>query len=157
MSEALERCYAAAMRILAYRFNSVAELRRKLAVKEFDAPTIDATIAKLTAEKWLDDERFAEAFVRTRGRKRIGTLRIRRELGAAGVDEEVAARAVARNSDPEAERAALHALAVKKLAMLRRRAIEDDVLRQKLSAYLARQGYEFSVVIDVVGEVLRRG
>src|SRR5438067_1636733 len=79
------RCYTAALRILNYRFNSEAELRRKLAAKDFDRETVDATIARLREEKWLDDARFAEAFVRTRMRKRVGRLRIRRELIAAGV------------------------------------------------------------------------
>src|SRR5205085_9687945 len=82
------RCYTAALRILNYRFNSEAELRRKLAAKEFDRDSIDAAVARLREEKWLDDARFAEAFVRTRMRKRIGSKRIRRELIAAGIDDE---------------------------------------------------------------------
>src|SRR5690349_11464135 len=82
-------CYQSALRILQYRFNSEAELRRKLAAKKFDADAIDAAIARLREEKWLDDERFAEAFVRTRMRKRVGPLRVRRELNAAGVDSDV--------------------------------------------------------------------
>src|SRR5438477_233049 len=94
-----DRCYTAALRILNYRFNSEHELRRKLAAKDFEQATIDATITRLRDEKWLDDERFAAAFVRTRMRKRIGRLRIRRELMAAGVDDGVAAAALRENRD----------------------------------------------------------
>src|SRR5690242_11724917 len=87
-------CYVTALRILGYRFNSEAELRRKLLAKRFDDETIAETLARLRDEKWLDDERFAAAYVRTRVLKGIGRLRIRRELMAAGIDDDVAERAV---------------------------------------------------------------
>src|SRR5258707_15503772 len=83
MSE-VERVYAAALRILSYRFNSEAELRRKLRSKRFEADDIDEALARLRGEGWLDDDRFAASFVRARSARRVGPLRIRRELGAAG-------------------------------------------------------------------------
>lgn len=155
----LERCYTAAMRILNYRFNSEAELRRKLAVKKFEGAEIDATIARLRAEKWLDDTRFADAFVRTRVRKRIGRLRIGRELSAAGVDGEVAAGALRRNVDAEGEREAATAIARKRATALVRRVGEEYVAsaegRNKLSAYLLKQGYDGALIRDVVREVIK--
>src|SRR5262249_2923386 len=111
-----DRCHLAALRILNYRFNSAAELRRKLTAKDFDSETIDATIARLREEKWLDDARFAEAFVRTRMRKRTGRLSSRRELIAAGVDDDVAAGALRRNRDEEGEREAAAAVARQRAA-----------------------------------------
>lgn len=149
-----ERCYATALRILNIRWNSAAELCRKLKSKQFDDETIAATLARLDSEKWIDDDRFADAFVRSRTRKRVGPLRIRRELGATGVGDEVIDRAVRSHRDPDAERATLIALARKKAALLQRRGEEGDRLRQKLSAYLARQGWETSAVIEVVQQVL---
>jgi regulatory protein len=154
MSES-ERCYATAMRILQHRWNSATELRRKLSRKEFDADTIATTIERLASEKWLDEDRFAEAFVRSRIRKRIGPMRIRRELGAAGVDDDVIDRALLTYRDADGERDTLRELAQKKFAALQRRGEDDDRLRQKLSAYLAQKGFETSLVIDVVHEVLR--
>ena len=151
----LARCYAAALRILQHRWNSAGELRRKLQLKEFDDDAVAATVERLTSEKWLDDERFAEAFVRGRTRKRIGTLRVRRELAMAGVDSDIIDRVLAGQRNAEAERATVLELAKKKLAILRGRGEEDERLRQKLSAYLARQGFETSLVIDVVRDVLR--
>lgn len=153
--EDTDRCYATAMRILNVRWNSAAELRRKLKTKQFDEATIAATLARLASEKWLDDERFAESFVRSRTRRRHGPLRIRRELGAAGVDDEIVDRVVSAHRDVDTERATLTALAQKKLASLQRREADADRLRQKLSAYLARQGFETSLVIDVVRELVR--
>lgn len=143
-------CYQAALRILNYRFNSEAELRRKLSAKDFDAETIDATIARLREEKWLDDERFAGAFVRTRQLKKVGRGRVRRELAAAGVARDVAARAIAENADPERERQNLRAAAEKKRQALERRhgagyaASREG--RAKLTAYLIQQGYDSDAV-----------
>ncbi|HEY6138258.1 MAG TPA: regulatory protein RecX [Thermoanaerobaculia bacterium] len=135
-TEDLTPCYVAALRILGYRFNSEAELRRKLAAKRFDEAAIAATLARLREEKWLDDERFAGAYVRTRARKGIGRLRIRGELRNAGVSDEAAERALRENGDGEEER--LRA-AYEKLA----RRIDDP---QKIAARLQRLGFELSAI-----------
>jgi regulatory protein len=150
VSDDLERCYTAGLRILNYRFNSEAELRAKLDRKEFPHDAIDAAIERLRREKWLDDARFAAAFVRTRLRKGIGRLRIKRELQAAGVESATIAQAL--DIPDHDDRAAAIASARKRLAVLRRRD-DDDAIRQKLVAYLFRQGYDSSMAMDVVREV----
>lgn len=131
-------CYVAALRILGYRFNSEAELRRKLAAKRFDDATIAETLARLRDEKWLDDERFAAAYVRTRVQKGLGRMRIRRELMAAGVDDDAAERAVREHAGDDEER--LRA-AYEKLA----RRLGGD--RDKIANRLLRQGFEMSAIL----------
>jgi len=153
-------CYTAALRILQYRFNSEAELRRKLRAKKFEQDDIDAAIARLHREKWLDDARFAGAFVRTRANKRVGRLRIRRELEAAGVGGDAAEQAISANVDPERESEALRELCAKRARMLVRRHGEEylhsDEGRTKLAAYLAARGYDSALVWQVVRETARR-
>lgn len=148
-----DTCYLAAMRILNHRFNSEAELRRKLSLKEFPAEVIGATIEKLRREKWIDDDRFAASFVRARVRKGLGRHRITRELSAAGVESETIARALDESVPDHDERAAALASARKRLAVLRRRNDDDAKIREKLVAYLFRQGYDSSLAVDVVREV----
>jgi regulatory protein len=146
----LERCYIAAMRILNVRFNSEAELRRKLSGKKFERGVVESTLARLRKEKWLDDERFAAAFTRTRLGKRIGRTRVRRELAAAGVAEDVAARAVAENADPERERENLAAETEKKRRAIERRHGAEYAAspegRRRLAAHLVKRGYDFVLV-----------
>ena len=160
MSEDFERCYAAAVRILNFRFNSAEELRRKLTSKAFDKEVIGQTLERLRKEKWLDDERFAGAFVRTRQLQGRGRLRIRRELSAAGVSRENSADALAANRDEEGERASLTVLCNKKIAMIARRHGSEYPLsaegRKKIAAYLLRQGYEFALVLDVISTCIRQ-
>jgi regulatory protein len=153
VSDDLERCYVAGLRILNYRFNSETELRAKLDRKEFPRDAIDAAIERLRREKWLDDGRFAAAFVRTRLRKGIGRLRIKLELMAAGVDSATIAQAL--DIPDHDDRAAAIASARKRLAVLRRRD-DEDAIRQKLVAYLFRQGYDSSMAMDVVREAMAK-
>ena len=152
-----DRCYLAALRILNYRFNSEAELRRKLKAKDFDAQTIDATLARLRDEHWLDDDRFAGAFVRTKANKRQGRLRILRELQAAGVNNETAATAVAENLDSEREGEALRELCSRRARILVRRygpdVLTTDEGRKKLAAYLLKQGYDAGLVYACIKEI----
>jgi regulatory protein len=150
----LERCHISALRILGYRWNSEAELRRKLASKRFDKEVIETTIARLRDEKWLDDNRFAEAFVRTKAMKRMGRGRIKGALRAAGVDSESAERAIRANLDPEKEMEGLKVLCAKRMRMLVRRHGEEfldtDEGRNKLTAWLLNQGYDAALVRDVL-------
>jgi SOS response regulatory protein OraA/RecX len=147
-------CYLAALRILGYRFNSEGELRRKLRSKKFEAGEIDAVIERLHREKWLDDARFAGAFTRSRANRRIGRLRILRELQAVGVSGGEATKAVAENLDPEREREDLIALRDKRMRILARRHGEEflrtDEGRKKLAAHLVAQGYDAATVWDIV-------
>ena len=157
MSEELERCYLAAMRILQYRFNSEAELRRKLRTKKFDKETIEATIVRLHAERWLDDERFAGAFTRTRALKKVGRNRILRELHAAGVGEETAAQAVSENIDETHQQDGVRALCARRARQLARRHgpeyLGSPEGRNKLTVYLLNQGYDAGLVYQTVKEI----
>src|SRR5216684_7939590 len=153
VSDDPERCYVAAMRILNHRFNSEGELRRKLEMKEFARDVIDATVDRLRGERWLDDDRFATAYVRTRVRKGIGLLRVKRELIAAGVESDTIARALDESLPDHDERAAALVSARKRLAVLRRRD-DEALIREKLIAYLFRQGFDSSTAMDVVRELM---
>ena len=150
-------CYLAALRILKYRFNSEAELRRKLRAKQFEKEAIDAAIVRLHNEKWLDDQRFAGAFVRTKANRRHGSRRILRELQQAGVSNEEAAQAVVENIDPEREASALRTLCAKRAGVLIRKHGADYLStgegRNKLAGYLLKQGYDAALVYDAVKEI----
>ncbi len=78
-----------AMDCLARREHSAAELRRKMAARDFTADEIDATLARLEQDGLLSDERFAQAFVAWRSRRGQGPLRLRAELAQRGVTAEL--------------------------------------------------------------------
>ncbi|WNN43479.1 regulatory protein RecX [Winslowiella toletana] len=98
----LSRLLDRAMRILAMRDHSEAEFRQKLTlsvqraarfrqeeVPEISEEDIEKVVAWCYQHGWLDDARFAERFVISRGRKGYGPQRIRMELGQKGVSREL--------------------------------------------------------------------
>ena len=88
-----------AVRLLARREHSAEELRQKLAKREFEADEIATAVLELQRGDWQSDERFAEAYVRSRRLKGFGPVRIAAELRERGVDEQIARRHLAADDD----------------------------------------------------------
>ncbi|MFZ5557705.1 MAG: recombination regulator RecX [Pseudomonadota bacterium] len=83
-----------ALRLLARREHSRAELRSKLLAAADPDDDVDALLDEFERRGWLSDKRFAEQRVTAR-RGRFGTLKIAHELKAKGVSGEVAETALA--------------------------------------------------------------
>jgi regulatory protein len=79
----------AAMTWLARREHSFAELRTKLAARDYSSEEIDKTLKELAADGLVSDERFAESFIAARMRRGQGPVRIKMELEKRGVDAEL--------------------------------------------------------------------
>ena len=79
---------ARALRLLARREHSRAELRRKLSPRAESAAALDALLSDLEARKQLSEERFAEGRARVLSRK-YGAARIRQDLKSRGVGDEL--------------------------------------------------------------------
>jgi regulatory protein len=77
---------AAAVRLLARREHSRAELLRKLGERGAPAELIDAVLDSLATQRLQSDERYAESLVASRIGRGQGPVRIRRELAERGVD-----------------------------------------------------------------------
>ena len=75
------------MDLLARREHSRLELYQKLKKKQFEPSIINAELDKLSTEDLQSDERFAEAFLRSRIEKGKGPNAILSELLQRGVDE----------------------------------------------------------------------
>jgi regulatory protein len=93
---------ARALRYLARREHSRAELVRKLAPHAESPEALGQLLDALAAKRQLSDERYAEARAHQLARK-YGVARIRQDLKAKGVDEEIVARV---STGGEAARAA---------------------------------------------------
>ena len=58
--------YAYAVRLLAMREYCAAQLRAKMALRDFDADCISAVLTRLNDDGYLSEARFAESFLRSR-------------------------------------------------------------------------------------------
>ena len=144
---------ARALRLLARREHTRAELARKLAPLAESRDVLDALLVQLEGRKQLSDERYAEARAHRLSRK-FGALRVRRELVAKGVAQEAAARFAAdvEKSDLERARSILarkyRAPATAPKEHLRRarflqsRGFSPDVIRHALGRFRARASEE---------------
>ena len=75
-----------ALNLLARREHSLRELRTKLSVRGYEAGEIARTLDKLAGRDLVSDERFAEAFLRSRLERGQGPLKIRAQLRERGVE-----------------------------------------------------------------------
>jgi regulatory protein len=93
---------ARALRHLARREHSRAELERKLAPRAESPEALAQLLDALAAKRQLSDERYAEGRAHQLARK-YGAARIRQDLKAKGIDDDIAGRIPA---EGEAARAA---------------------------------------------------
>jgi len=142
--------YEAAVRYLAGRPHTVAEIHRHLRSKKFDAETIDHAIDRLRAQRYVDDEAFARWWVEQRERfKPRGHRALRTELAQKGVGRDVVDLVLgerAPDADVEQARRALSR------PLTRWADMPDAEKRRKIHTYLAARGFDY----DTIDEVTRR-
>ncbi|MEH3085648.1 MAG: recombination regulator RecX [Xylophilus ampelinus] len=93
-----------ALRLLAAREYSRAELERKLAPHEEQPGELARVLDDLTAKDFISESRVVESLVQRRA-GRLGAARIRQELQSKGIAPEAVAEAVAGLKDSELGRA----------------------------------------------------
>ncbi len=134
-----------ALRLLQRRLRSQAELEAALRRRGVPPVSAVAVIGELTHAGWIDDARFAQAWVRDRLALRpCGGRRLRAELLAHGVTASVADDAVRSlvPRDVEAELALQQAQA--RLARFHR--VPSTVARRRLAGWLQRRGFAPEVI-----------
>lgn len=151
--------YQSAMRLLSYRWRSEQELRERLEEKKVPIEEIDETIRRLLEEGWVDDERFAREFVRSRAR-RHGRRRIGDDLRRFGISQDAASSALEEELSMDEEDAVLREAATRKMGVLAQRHGNDytrsEVGRRKLARFLLNRGYPAVAVRRIVFELTRR-
>jgi regulatory protein len=138
---------ARALRLLARREHTRAELARKLAPRAESAEALDRLIEELIARKQLSDERYAEERVRVLSRK-FGAARIEADLRAKRVSEETIERALVEAYGTEIVRAR---------AAWRRRFGQVPANREefgKQARFLQSRGFSPSTIRRVLGRDL---
>ncbi len=143
--DARERAYQQAMLFLSYRARSESEIRQNLRKHEIPEAVIEQTLERLRQDGLANDPQFAHAWVENRSTFRPRSRRMMAmELRQKGLNDEAVASAVA-NVDDEA---LAYEAAQKKVA--RYKTLEWNDFRKKLSDFLARRGFSYSVIAPVV-------
>jgi regulatory protein len=147
--------YLDGLKLLAQRELSEARIRERLARRGHAPDTIDEAVARLRAERAIDDARVAATIARNEssGRRR-GKLRVRMDIERAGIAGETADRAVADAFETIDDDTLLEACIDKRLHG--RRLIADDRELQRLYRYLAGQGFESEQILRALAARKRR-
>jgi regulatory protein len=142
----------AALRLLAYRPRSEAEMRQRLARRGLPDEVVQETIAHLREQGLLSDAAFARFWVEARDQNSPrGRRLLWQELSAKGIEREIARQAIAVVAEEEA---ALRA-AQKKARHLQGQ--DYPIFRRRLGDFLLRRGFPYPTVRTTVERLWREG
>jgi regulatory protein len=140
------KAYEAALKMLAGRELSEAQVRQRLVRRKYDSSDIDSAIERLKEGGYIDDARAAAVIARRETTvRRRGKARVSSRLRAAGIASAVADHAVEqvfKDVDPDA---LLDASLERRLRGRTR--VADEKERQRLYRYLIGQGFEAERVL----------
>ena len=148
LEDARERAFQQAMLFLSYRARSEAEIRQNLRKHEIPQPVVEHTLERLRQDGLANDHQFARVWVENRSTFRPRSRRMMTmELRQKGLAEEAVSSAVEQVDDEALAYQAAH----KKAA--RWEGLEWNQFRKKLSDFLARRGFSYSVIAPVVTRI----
>lgn len=139
----VDKAYNNCLNLIVRRKRSKWEIEQYLKRKSIDQDVVNDIVKRLEENNWLDDLEFARAWVNNRRLlKPISKRRLWQELKAKRVDESSIKTAL--SEDLTEERKVLAELVERKQKQTR---YQD---KQKLMAYLLRQGYSYDDVKSVI-------
>ena len=143
----LARARSAALRLLALRPRTVAEMKQRLS-KRFSTAAAEQTVARLEAEGLLNDLAYAQQWRESRERRNPRSSHmIAMELKQKGVSEEDVEGAL-QDFD---SRSAAHQAALRYAA--RQAGKDRTAFNRRVGAYLSRRGFQSSVIRDTVRQL----
>lgn len=143
-----------ALDFLSYRIRSRKEIIDKLKSKKISSATIDKTIAHLEKLGLINDEEFAKLLVQSStGKNPSGKSVIRQKLHKKGISKEISESVLNNIFTEETEKSFVLDLFnkyKKKLTGLGKRQ-----KRKKMFDYLARKGFDFDIINEILNEKLK--
>jgi len=140
-----------ALNYLSYSDRFSKEVSQRLKREGFTKEEIDSTIEKLKNYGYVNDQKTAEEFIRSKISKGWGPERIKIELMRREIPEEEAENLVKSIFSEIDEREIIFKLAEK---FLRKRKGEN--IKEKLKGFLFRKGFSYDKIIDVIEKIERK-
>ncbi|WP_114782263.1 regulatory protein RecX [Botryobacter ruber] len=132
----------------AYQERTQQEVRDKLYSYGLTPDEVEELIVRLSQEKFIDEERYAQAYVRGKyGLKKWGRRKIMQGLKAKGISDYCIKQGL-KEIDPEVYEQNLLQLLEKKNATEKEK--NPFARRQKITYFLLSKGYENDLVNDAV-------
>jgi regulatory protein len=136
----------------AYQERCHKEVRQKLRDLRMIPEAIDVIMVHLIAHNYLNEERFAKAYVRGKFRiKKWGKIRLVRELKFREISK-YSIDAALKDIDPNEYQSTLEELAQKRIAAVKER--NPYKKKRKVADYLLYRGWESHLVYDLLSELV---
>ncbi|WP_417016421.1 regulatory protein RecX [Alistipes sp.] len=148
-----EQALAALMRLCARAEKSEGDARRLMRGWGLDGQQAEAVLARLVRERFIDDSRYAEAFVREKLRlSGWGAYKIRTALQRKGIRREVIDAAL-RQIDPSQQGERLVEQLSRKARTVKYTTSYE--LKTKLIRYGLSLGYDYEAVLDAAAQLVK--
>lgn len=146
-----------AVKLLAAKPRSVAELRERLLEKEWtDEAAADYAIAKLSEYGYLNDEQFALSFAQSRVRQKpVGRQRLARDLKNKKLDRETAEQALEKVFEETPEEQLIDEAIARRVRLRGKPRTREE--SKSLFDHLLRRGFSIDLVINKVRAVSAPG
>jgi regulatory protein len=143
--DSVEIALQRALNYLSYRPRSEKEVRQNLKKHKHNQVVIDEIIERLVRGKLVDDENFAGLWVENRSEFRPrGSRLLRSELRQKGISDQII-----EDTLTDLDETSLALKAARKKAR-RYRELERDEFKKKMYGFLARRGFHYGVISEVV-------
>lgn len=147
----LTKAKSDALKLLSFRARSCAELGKRLREKGYDESVTGEVLEIFKRQHLIDDEKFAEEFVQSRGAHGAsGRRRLERDLKAKGLAPAAVSQALAKFGPEEEARQALE-IAEKRITAWRD--LPKPKQRQRLFGFLARRGFSSDAINEAFKKV----
>lgn len=149
LEDELDYAYQRAIRYIGYRMRSVYELQNYLNQQGIENQVIERVIIRLQKKGLLDDLNFAQMWIENRNSFRPRSHRMLSfELKQKGIQSDIISQILEETISEED----LAYRAAKKQAR-KYKQLEWQIFRRRLSSFLARRGFPYSVINPAVDQV----
>ncbi len=140
--------YQIAIKYISIRLRSIKEIKEYLLKKEEDINIINRVCDKLIKNKYLDDEKFAKAYIKDKlNFTTIGDYKLRKELERLGIDNNIIEENI-NNIDSNFLRERIKKIIDKDIKNNKK--YSGINLKNKVYNHLLTQGYSQSKVIETI-------
>lgn len=147
------KCKNAALRVIEKTYKTQKQIYDKLIMKDYDKKTIEKVLDFLREYNLLDDEKYAEAYIKDKIKDQ-GKNKIKYTLIGRGISEDIIVEKLALIDSDKEEQVAT-ALAEKKYIVLVKSESDSKKIYKKLGDYLIRKGYRFQLIKTVLNKILK--
>lgn len=142
-----------ALRLLAFKPRSVAEMRDRLKRKKYPDNVVSDVIESLKKHGFLNDEQFARLYANSRMHTRPqGKRQLEFDLSRKGLPKELVARTMAGLDTPDEKETARQLVSVRFQKMT---GLSDQKKKTRLFGFLKRRGFSSGTIFSVMKELFK--